>query len=35
MRDRVGAVGGELTIVSEPGRGTTVEGVVHGCAPAA
>ena len=26
MRDRVGAVGGELEIVSSPGRGTTVRG---------
>jgi signal transduction histidine kinase len=28
MRDRIGAVGGELVIVSEPGRGTIVRGVV-------
>jgi signal transduction histidine kinase len=28
MRDRLAAVGGELTIASEPGRGTAVSGVV-------
>jgi signal transduction histidine kinase len=28
MRDRIGAVGGELDIVSLPGRGTTVSGWV-------
>jgi len=28
MRDRIGAVGGELEIVSAPGRGTTVRGTV-------
>lgn len=28
MRDRVGAVGGELTVRSAPGRGTTVSGVL-------
>jgi len=28
MRDRIGAVGGELVVASEPGRGTTVRGVV-------
>ena len=28
MRDRVGAVGGEFEIVSSPGRGTTVRGVI-------
>ena len=28
MRDRVGAVGGELEIVSSPGRGTTVRGTI-------
>jgi hypothetical protein len=31
MRDRVGAVGGEVVVASRPGRGTSVEGVVHGC----
>jgi signal transduction histidine kinase len=30
IRDRVGAVGGELEIRSQPGRGTTVRGVVPG-----
>jgi signal transduction histidine kinase len=33
MRDRIGAVGGELVVVSHPGRGTTVAGVVPGCWP--
>ena len=28
MRDRIGAVGGELEIVSSPGAGTTVRGAV-------
>jgi signal transduction histidine kinase len=28
MRDRIGAVGGELEIVSSPGAGTTVRGTV-------
>jgi signal transduction histidine kinase len=28
MRDRIGAVGGQLEIVSEPGVGTTVRGTV-------
>lgn len=28
MADRLGAVGGRLTVTSEPGRGTTVSGVV-------
>ena len=28
MRDRVGAVGGQLEIVSSPGQGTTVRGVI-------
>ena len=28
MRDRIGAVGGDLVVVSEPGRGTIVRGVV-------
>ena len=28
MRDRIGAVGGELRIVSVPGVGTTVRGTV-------
>jgi signal transduction histidine kinase len=28
MRDRVGAVGGELEVISSPGRGTTVRGTV-------
>jgi signal transduction histidine kinase len=28
MRDRLEAIGGHLTVSSEPGRGTTVEGVV-------
>jgi signal transduction histidine kinase len=28
MRDRIGAVGGELEIVSQPGRGTTVRMLV-------
>jgi signal transduction histidine kinase len=30
MRDRIGAVGGELELESQPGRGTTVRGVVPG-----
>ena len=30
MRDRVGAVGGTLEIVSSPGRGTTVRGTIPG-----
>ena len=30
MRDRVGAVGGELEIVSSPGQGTTVRGTIPG-----
>jgi signal transduction histidine kinase len=28
MRDRIGAVGGRLEIVSSPGAGTTVRGIV-------
>jgi signal transduction histidine kinase len=28
MQDRIGAVGGDLEIVSSPGRGTTVRGTV-------
>ena len=28
MRDRIGAVGGELEVISSPGRGTTVRGLV-------
>ena len=28
MADRVGGAGGELSIVSEPGRGTTIAGRV-------
>ncbi len=28
MRDRIGAVGGVLVVMSEPGRGTIVRGVV-------
>ena len=28
MRDRISAVGGELEVVSSPGAGTTVRGVV-------
>lgn len=28
MRDRIGAVGGELEVISSPGRGTTVRGAV-------
>jgi signal transduction histidine kinase len=28
MRDRIGAVGGELEVISSPGRGTTVRGTV-------
>ena len=28
MKDRIGAVGGELEVVSESGRGTTVRGTV-------
>ena len=28
MRDRIGAVGGEVEIISSPGRGTTVRGTV-------
>jgi signal transduction histidine kinase len=31
MRDRIGAVGGELELESAPGRGTTVRGRVPGC----
>ena len=30
MRDRIGAVGGELTVSSAPGAGTTVTGRVPG-----
>ena len=29
MRDRVGAVGGELTVASRPGAGTRISGVLH------
>ena len=29
MRDRVGAVGGELTVASSPGAGTRISGVLH------
>ncbi len=28
MRDRIGAVGGELEVISSPGRGTTIRGAV-------
>ena len=28
MRDRIGAVGGQLEIISSPGRGTTVRGTI-------
>ena len=38
MRDRIGAVGGDLQIASTPGAGTTVRGAVpldHGLADAA
>jgi signal transduction histidine kinase len=28
MRDRIGAVGGELEVISSPGLGTTVRGAV-------
>jgi signal transduction histidine kinase len=31
MRDRIGAVGGDLEVVSQPGVGTTVHGTVPGC----
>jgi signal transduction histidine kinase len=31
MQDRIGAVGGTLEVSSEPGRGTTVRGVVPDC----
>jgi signal transduction histidine kinase len=34
MHDRLAAVGGELTIESAPGEGTSVVGVIHGLAPA-
>jgi len=34
MRDRIGAVGGDLEILSEPGRGMQVHGIVPGCWPA-
>jgi signal transduction histidine kinase len=30
MRDRIGAVGGELELESQPGRGTTVRGIAPG-----
>jgi signal transduction histidine kinase len=33
MRDRIGAVGGELEIISTRGRGTTVRGTVPDKAP--
>ena len=33
MRDRIGAVGGDVEIVSQTGRGTTVRGVVPRCWP--
>jgi signal transduction histidine kinase len=35
MRDRIGAVGGEVDVLSQPGHGTTVRGVVPECWPAA
>jgi signal transduction histidine kinase len=35
MRDRIGAVGGELEVVSSPGAGTTVRGTVPLDGPAA
>ena len=35
MQDRIGAVGGTLEVSSEPGRGTTVRGVVPNCWPTA
>ena len=37
MRDRLGALGGRLSVVTEPGKGTTVAGSVplDGSAPAA
>jgi signal transduction histidine kinase len=28
MRDRVGAIGGTLSVTSVPGRGTTISGMV-------
>jgi signal transduction histidine kinase len=33
MRDRMGAVGGELEVESYPGQGTTVRGRARGCGP--
>jgi signal transduction histidine kinase len=33
MQDRIGAVGGDLEIVSSPGRGTTVRGIVPDVGP--
>ena len=33
MRDRVGAVGGRLDVVSQPGEGTAVRGLIAGCWP--
>jgi signal transduction histidine kinase len=35
MLDRVGAVGGTLEIVSQPGRGTSIVGVIPGGRPEA
>jgi signal transduction histidine kinase len=35
MRDRIGAVGGELEIISAPGSGTTVQGTVPDDGPSA
>jgi signal transduction histidine kinase len=35
MRDRIGAVGGELEITSRPGKGTSVRGTVPDAGPPA